>query len=81
MGKAIPLRAWTGPYGCSSFRLPEYIDSGHMKVVRPTHRGNPSIRSHCQTCGRTDGQSDMTNLTGAFLDYADTSKKKECTDI
>ena len=24
MGKAIPLRVWTGPYGCRSFRLPEY---------------------------------------------------------
>jgi hypothetical protein len=79
MGKAVPLRAWTSPYGCRSFRLPECIDGGHMKVVRATHRENPSSRSHYHTCGRADGRSDMTELTGAFRDYANTLKKKECT--
>ena len=27
------LRAWRGPYGSRRFRLPEFIDSRHMKVV------------------------------------------------
>jgi len=33
-GKAIPLQAWTGPEGSRSLRLPEFLDSRHMKVVR-----------------------------------------------
>ena len=32
--KAIPLQAWTSPSGCRWFRLPEFIDIRHMKVVR-----------------------------------------------
>jgi len=30
---------------------------------------------------RAGERTDMTKLTGAFRDYANTSKKKECTDI
>ena len=34
-GKAIPLQqAWTGPQGCRRLRIPEFIDSWHMKVAR-----------------------------------------------
>jgi hypothetical protein len=32
-GKAIPLQAWTGPEGSRRSRLPEFLDSRHMKVV------------------------------------------------
>jgi len=30
---ALPLYAWTGYYGCSSLRLPEFLDSQHTKVA------------------------------------------------
>jgi hypothetical protein len=30
---AVPLHAWTGPYGCSSLRLPEILESRHTKVA------------------------------------------------
>ena len=33
-GKALPLQAWTGPWGSRMLRLPEYLDSRHMKVTR-----------------------------------------------
>ena len=33
-GKAIPVQTWTGPEGSNRLRLPEYLDSWHMKVVR-----------------------------------------------
>jgi hypothetical protein len=33
-GKAILLQAWTGPEGSMRLRLPEFLDSWHMKVVR-----------------------------------------------
>jgi len=33
-GKAIPIQAWTGPYGSRSLTLAEVLDSRHMKVVR-----------------------------------------------
>jgi hypothetical protein len=33
-GKAIPAQAWTGPEGCRRLRLPEFLDSRHMKVIR-----------------------------------------------
>ena len=32
-GKAIPLQAWTGPWGSRRFRLPDF-KSRHMKVAR-----------------------------------------------
>jgi hypothetical protein len=31
---AIPVQAWTGPYGCRRLRLPEFLDSRHIKVVK-----------------------------------------------
>ena len=33
-GKAIPLQAWIGPYVSRRLRLPEFLASRHMKVVR-----------------------------------------------
>jgi len=30
---AIPLHAWRGYCGCSSLRLPEFLDSRHTKVA------------------------------------------------
>ena len=33
-GKAISLQAWTGPWGYRMLRLPEFLDSRHMDVVR-----------------------------------------------
>ena len=32
--KAIPLQAWTGPSGCRTLRLSEFLDSRQMKVLR-----------------------------------------------
>jgi len=29
-GKAIPLQAWTGHYGCRRLTFPEFLDSRHM---------------------------------------------------
>jgi hypothetical protein len=31
---AIPLQAWTGPWGSRRLRLPKFLDNRHMKVVR-----------------------------------------------
>jgi hypothetical protein len=31
--KAIPIQAWTGPYGCRRLRLSEFLDGRQMKVV------------------------------------------------
>jgi hypothetical protein len=33
-GKAVPLRAWTGPDGSRSLRLPAFPDNQHLKAVR-----------------------------------------------
>ena len=33
-GKAIPLHAWTGPYGSRMLRLPEFLYNRHKMVVR-----------------------------------------------
>ena len=33
-GKAVPLQAWTGPWGSMRLRLPEFLESWYMKVVR-----------------------------------------------
>ena len=33
-GKTIPIQAWIGPYGSRGLRLPEFLDSRHVKVVR-----------------------------------------------
>jgi hypothetical protein len=33
-GKTIPIQAWTGPYGSRGLRLPEFLDSRHIKVAR-----------------------------------------------
>jgi hypothetical protein len=33
-GKAIPLKAWTGPDGLRRLRIPDFKTVGHMKVVR-----------------------------------------------
>ena len=32
-GKAIPVLAWTGPEGSRRLRLPEFLDSWHLKVA------------------------------------------------
>jgi len=34
LGKSIQLQAWTGPWGSRRFRLTEFLDIQHMKVVR-----------------------------------------------
>jgi hypothetical protein len=31
--KAVPVRTWTGPLGSRRLRLPEYLDSRHIKVT------------------------------------------------
>jgi hypothetical protein len=31
---AIPVQAWTGPWGSRRLRLPKFLDSRHTKVVR-----------------------------------------------
>ena len=31
---AIPLQAWRGPYSCRWLKLPEFLDSWHMKVLK-----------------------------------------------
>jgi len=36
-GKAIPLKAWTGPEGCRRLRLPDLKKNRH-KVFSPMHR-------------------------------------------
>ena len=33
-GKDIPLQAWEGPEVFSSYRLPEFVGSWHVKVAR-----------------------------------------------
>jgi len=33
-GKFVPVRTWAGPEGSSSWRLPEFIGSWHVKVAR-----------------------------------------------
>ena len=33
-GKAIPLQAWIGPWGSRTLRLPEFLDSRHMNMVK-----------------------------------------------
>ena len=33
-GKAVYIQAWTGPQGLRKLRLPQFLDSVHMKVVR-----------------------------------------------
>jgi len=33
-GKSIPLQASTNPYGCRRLKLPEFLNSRHMKVGR-----------------------------------------------
>jgi hypothetical protein len=33
-GKAIPAQDWTGLYGSRWLRLPEFLESQHMKVVK-----------------------------------------------
>ena len=33
-GNAFPLQAWTSPYDSRRLRLPEFLDSRHMKVER-----------------------------------------------
>jgi hypothetical protein len=35
---AIPLQAWTGPWGSSRLKFPEFLDNKHMKVVRSALR-------------------------------------------
>jgi len=48
-GEAVPVQAWASPEGSRSLRLPEFLDSRHMKearlsVVRTatlTHRKHP----------------------------------------
>jgi hypothetical protein len=32
--KAITIQVWTGPYGSRRLRLPEFVDSPHIKVIR-----------------------------------------------
>jgi hypothetical protein len=36
--KAAPLQAWTGPEGSRRLRLPEFLDSRHIKVVTSAQR-------------------------------------------
>jgi hypothetical protein len=41
-GKAIPVKAWTGPQGSRRFKLPEFLDNKHMKMTRLS-----AIRTGC----------------------------------
>jgi hypothetical protein len=45
-----------------------------MKVSNTKFHGNPSSGSQADICGQTDGQTDMTKLTGTFPDYGNASK-------
>ena len=40
IGKAVPLRAWSGPEGSRKLRFPDYMTTAQDggKVVSPTHR-------------------------------------------
>jgi hypothetical protein len=40
-GKAIPVQAWTSPYGSMRLSPPEFLDSRHMKVAAYTPRRDP----------------------------------------
>jgi hypothetical protein len=33
-GTAIPVQAWTGPYGSKRLRLPQFLDNRHIKMAR-----------------------------------------------
>ena len=33
-GKAVPLRAWSGPEGSRKLRFPDFMTTAHKKVVR-----------------------------------------------
>jgi len=46
-----------------------------MKVPSIKFHGNPSSRSRADTCGQTDGRTDMTNVMGIFRDYSNTPNK------
>lgn len=37
-GKAIVIQVWTGPYGSRRMKIPEFLDSHHMKVLSPTYQ-------------------------------------------
>jgi hypothetical protein len=38
IGKVISVQAWKGPQGSRSLRLPRFLDSWHMKVVKSALR-------------------------------------------
>jgi len=57
-GKALPLQAWTGPEGSSMLRLPQFLDSRHMKMVKLSALLNSCFYSSGYIpgpqCGRKD---------------------------
>jgi hypothetical protein len=64
-GKATPLQAWTGPWGSRRLRLPEFLDSRHVKVVRLSALGAGRLypqgkipgTNFCQRLSRPQGHS------------------------
>ena len=32
--KAIPLQAWTGPWGSRNLRIPEFLDNRYIKIAK-----------------------------------------------
>jgi len=49
--KAIPLQAWTGPEGFRRLRLPEFLESRQMKVVKLSAKRNGCIYPAGDTAG------------------------------
>lgn len=48
-----------------------------IKVVNIKFHENPPNESRGNTCGQTDGQTDMAKITGAFCDCVNTPKKNK----
>ena len=65
MGRAIPLRTWTNPYGCRNMRLPEYIDNEAHEGGK-AYAPRKSVQWEPLSNMRADGRSDM-KLTGVFV--------------
>ena len=65
--KAIPVHAWTGPYGPRRLRPPEFLDNRHMKVARwsnlhigrlyPPLPGDTPDTNFCNRLSRIQGHS------------------------
>jgi len=54
----------------------EFLKQIFINVPHTKFHGNPSSGSRTDTCGQTDGQTDMKNEIVAFRHYAKAPKKK-----